>query len=468
MNRLQAIIYKYTQILVPPVEHIFDNSLEIINDSILILYPPRSTLVNIYVENISLDLTHKKIIATIFVDNSDIFFEDKSIFGINIMSNKDTCINIINDYYNQQPDKILAVTGSFGKSSAVIFLYELLILMGQKTTMVSTLNMKGLSLKYLPLQRNTTPSWISLKRILHESRHNAVVVLEVSSHAIGKEIEDSRLFNIKFDGGLWTGFTVDHLEYHGTVENYFETKRKFIASLPITIVHENVLSFQELKFVPTYIYGKKINKITDHGFIFQNLVYNQDFSVKFFQQENLLGAMILLFFLGYTNVFDYIKNTYEVPGRMEYFGQTLRGADVFADCAYRMQNIIEILDFFNKVNLKRIILVMGAGGDRDRGDNYRKNIGLLSDKVKILIITDDNPRGEDPKKIREEIIQQNNFLWEIGCRLDAMNVAFNIATKDDIVLILGRGSEEKIQYNNNYAFMSDKDMFLHYKFHHSL
>lgn len=467
MNKLSDIIYKYTNITLPSqVEDIFDSSLDLMENSVLVI--------NIscpqYTKDILNHIGNCIPLGTIFINNSESYFDihNKSIFGEVVVTTREILDTIVNEYYCRTPSKVLGVTGSYGKTSTCTFLYELLGRMQIKSLLVGTLGVKGIDNKYLRTIRNTTPSYISLKRLLHRAAVDniEVAVLEVSSHGIGKTMHDSRIRNIKFHGGIWTGFASDHLEYHETLDNYFATKQRFVSTLPISIVKEHINKDFSFNFTPTVIFGKYTNKICDASFEFEGVLYNKGFEVQFFQQENLVGAMILLYKLGYKNVFDYSRCNVQVPSRMECLGETYGKAPIYSDDAYRMENIKDILNYFHDKNLERFIVVMGAGGDRNRGAHYRRNIGLLASKFYKLIITDDNPRSENAIGIREEIINNNNNILNIGNRFDALIVAFNIATANNIILILSHGSDETVMYKNHYLLMSDREVFQHYKFHY--
>ena len=468
MNQLQEIIFKYTNIYIPPATHIFDSTLDIIENSILVLDTPKSVDVENYVLQIQNHLLNVQVLATLFINGSEALFSHLSNFGTGVVVTEEVAHKIVEEYYHQTPKEILAVTGTFGKTSTTIFLYELLCAMGVKASMVGTLGLRGLEGNLLKTHRNTTPSWISLKRILHMSKENNIntTVIEVSTHGIGKKNSTSRLKGIKFTGGIWTGFGTDHLEYHGTLENYFNTKHDFIALLPIKVVNKNVYNFFPVHFVPQYIYSKEVNNITPEGFQVEGVFYRKSFAVKFFQQENLVGAMLLLYALGYKNVFNFMHLDVQIPARMEYFGKTYGGADVYSDNAYRPESIQNVLSYFRSLNLKRVILVAGAGGDRSRGAHYRRDIGLLSSQVYKLIVTDDNPRGEDGFKIRQEITGNDTTILNIPHRFDALMAAFTISKSHHIILIIGHGSEETVLYKDYYVYMSDKEIFQHYQFHY--
>jgi UDP-N-acetylmuramoyl-L-alanyl-D-glutamate--2,6-diaminopimelate ligase len=463
LNKLPSIIYKYTNLIInESIKDIFDNTMDLEPNSILVLFNPVSTNKEKYINNIICHVENIKPPVTLFIDGSEKYFNnymDKFQLTGNIT--EETLELIINEYYSNSPKEIIGVTGSCGKTSTCIFLQELLEKNHIKNLLVTSIKIEGIKNNFNI--RNTTPSWITLKQLLHNSyeANINIAIIEVSSLGI----KDNRIKGINFTGGIWTSFNLDHLETHGTLENYFETKKSFIEKLPIKVVNENVNKYKEhLKILNKDIifYGSNLNQIKDEGFTYNNINYNKTFNVKFFQQENLLGAMILLYNLGYKNIFDYTDINKIVASRMEFFGTSSNGSLVYSDGAYRPDGINKVIDYFKPFNLKRVILIMGAGGDRDRGKDYRKNIGRLSSKVLKLIVTDDNPRSENPIDIRNEIIDNDgdsNNIINIGNRFEALNYAFRIPNKNHIILILSHGSSDTVLYNNHYMLMSDLDIF---------
>ena len=472
LNPLQSIIYKYTNLVIDEnIKDIFDNTLDLPPNSILVMYPPKSTYVEKYLNNILCHIQNVPPAVTLFIDGSEEYFINyENQFPICKNITNEVLEKIINEYYPNSPKEIIGVTGSCGKTSTCIFLYELLKAANIKSVLITTLKIEGIENNFNI--RNTTPSWITLKQILHNAHKNQINIgiLEVSSQGI----KDNRIKNINFTSGIFTNFALDHLEAHGTIENYFETKKSFIEKLPIKLVNENVNNYEDnLKITHKDIifYGSNINHITDNGFTFNNINYNKPFGVKFFQQENLVGAMILLYTLGYKDIFNYMDLHILIPSRMEFFGTSGNGSLVYSDGAYRPENINKVIEFFRNLNLKRVILIMGAGGDRDRGKDYRKNIGKLSSEVCKLIISDDNPRSENPLCIRNEIIDNHgssNNIINIGNRFDAINCALNMGGKNHIILILSHGNDKTVIYKNHYVFMSDLDIYHHHIFKEKL
>jgi UDP-N-acetylmuramoyl-L-alanyl-D-glutamate--2,6-diaminopimelate ligase len=473
-RKLFEIILKYTNKKIPEnIYKIYDNSLDLEEDSLLILYKPVYILEEKYKNNIISHTSNLKPLAILFIDGSEKLFEAEikmNIFSNPIYITNEVLHNIINEYYFLQPKEIIGVTGSCGKTSTSSFIYSLLEKMNVKSLLIGTMGIKGIK-KNLNI-RNTTPSWVTLKRLLHESVENDIniAIIEVSSHGIG----ENRIRDIDFTSGIWTHFIEDHLEYHKTIEKYFECKNSFIEKLPIKIINENVNNYKEhlkIKFTPTYYYGRKTNFITDNGFNFLDKKYEGEFNVKFYQQENLVGAMILLYEIGYKNVFNYMSLNINIKARMELIGKTTRGALIYNDDAYRWNNIEEVINYFVPLNLKRLILVIGAGGDRYRGEDYRKNIGALSKKISKLIVCDVNPRNENPIDIRNEIIGKDGYsnnIINIGNRFEALMYAFETSKKDNIVLILPNCVNNMVIYKNYYTFMSDADIYNHYMFYEKI
>lgn len=470
LNRLQTIIYKYTNVLIEDnINNIYDNTLDLSPNSILVIFNPNSTNLDKYKNNILSHILNIEPAVTLFIDGSEKHFNNLENFNVTINITNEILENIINEYYCESPKEIIGVTGSCGKTSSCIFLYELLKKMNVKSVLITTIKIDGIKNNFNI--RNTTPSWITIKQILHNAYEENIniAIVEVSSHGI----KNNRIKNINFTSGIWSNFNMDHMELHGTIEDYFNTKKQFIESLPVKIVNENVNKYREdLKITGNIItYGVLTNNINDNGFTYNNINYNKPFNVKFFQHENLVGGMILLYNLGYKNIFNYSDINILVPSRMEFFGETLNGSLVYSDGAYRPENINKVIDYFKLKNLKKMILVVGAGGSKNRGIDYRKNIGLLSKEFFYFIVTDDNPRNENPVSIRNEIIGDNgdsNNIINIGNRYDALNYAFKLGVKNTIILIISHGSDETVLYKNHYVFMSDKDIYNDYIFQEKL
>lgn len=469
INNLPQIIFKYTQVAIPAyLTDLVDHTSHITYHSIFVLFPPKSSSIDKYKENIINSWKHHKANFVIFVDGSEKYFIDSDIIkSESIFTTEETLYQIVNEYYCKRPKYIVGVTGSGGKTSTTNLIYQLATDLNIPAAALSTFGLVGLNNQEVMNNNiNTTYSYITTRRVIHHSaiENKELLAIEVSSHGIG----ENRIKNIEFNGGIWTSFSIDHMEYHKTLENYFNTKRKFFESLPISIVGQQVLDFikthPELKLTktPTDIVGMKENNIKDDSYTYNGVNYKGEFKMQFYQRVNLLSAMVLLYRLGYKKAIEYNGTYLHIPARMEFFGYTLQGAPVYSDDAYRPDNMETVLQYFDEYNLKRVILIVGAGGDKDRGEHYRSNIGKMADKVHKLIVTDDNPRTESPSKIRNEIAEGKQNIWIIPYRSDALQVAFSFSDKNKIILILSHGSEELIRYKDYYSCMTDKEVFEYY------
>lgn len=458
---LKDIIYKYTNVLIDDCENIVDNSYDIIENSIFILDKPNHINIDFYRNNIITHLKNKNLIATLFINGSEKYFSsiDLDIFGKKIFISKEISEKIIDEYYYKTPEKILAVTGTYGKTSTTYFLHYLLEEMGEKSVLINTTGLFGLDKKFLFSQRNTTNSYCVLKKILHLTAIANIkyIIIEISSHGI----KNNRIKNIKFNGGIFTSFTSDHLEFHSSLEDYFYTKHDFIKTLPIQIINENIFKSFPTKLNPTHIYGKEKNQISNSSFLFNNEIISVNFSIEFFQKENLLAAALLLFEIGFKKVFNFMNIKKQISCRMHLLGKNSKGALIYCDSAFRLETIISIVDLFSKkFSKKNIILIIGLGGDRKRGETFRQDVGEISLKVGKMIITDDNPRNESPIEIRHEMMISNH-IWNIGNRIDALFLAFEIAEKDQVILILGK-AEKTIIYKNHITYISDEEIYQQY------
>lgn len=464
---LQDVIFKYSKISIPrQFTQLVDHTSQINFNSILVVYPPKSTNIDTY-QNIIWNHI-KNLEVVIYIDGSEQFFTEQSPTLQAIYFTLDILEQVIEEYYCKRPRYIIGVTGSGGKTSTVNLLHQLCVDLNIASTALSTFGLVGLDPQLLPSNPNAhaTYSYITNKRIIHNSAlaNKEILIIEVSSHGIG----ENRIKNIRFDGGIWTSFSLDHMEYHKTLVHYFDTKKRFIESLPFFIIGEQVLDFiqknPELKFnkTPTNIIGLKHNKITDNSYEYNGITYETPFKMRFYQRVNLLSGMVLLYQLGYIEAIKHNQTYVHIPARMEFFGHTLNGAPIYSDDAYRPQHMEDILESFDEYNLKRLILIVGAGGDRKRGEHYRSNIGKMADKVHKLIVTDDNPRKENPSHIRNEIAEGRQNIWIIPYRSDALQVAFGFSDKNKIILILSHGSDRYVRYKDYYSSMADCEVLAYY------
>ncbi|OED45321.1 hypothetical protein AB836_01795 [Rickettsiales bacterium (ex Bugula neritina AB1)] len=457
MQILKKIIEKYTKFSID-AKHLFNHTELVIDNSIFIVENIRNISLELF-SSLIRDMINKIDIKGFLCTEISKKYLPNNINIPIITTTPEIIQKIIDEYYYKRPKKIIGITGSYGKTTTTQILFNLLKKMNIKTFMNNSRGFTGIEKNFLKVTVTGTPSNLDLKRILHESVNNdiEVAILEVT-HA---GIHQNRIKDIKFDGGIFTGFTKDHVEYFKNLKDYYDCKESFIKTLPIKVVNEEIFTnkfsknLHNLDKIPHIVYGESINNITDSSFTYKNVMYKKSFNLPYYIKNNLIASMILLYELGYKDVFNHMNISIPLPGIIEKVGVTKTGAEIYIDNAYRLNVIEKIINIFKKK--KRIILVTGAGGNRNRGNTYRRDIGNFSKKTYITIVTDENPREEDPKKIRKQIIGKNSMIFDISSRILGIQTAINMAAKNHVILIIGKGAEKSIIYKNYTSYISDKE-----------
>jgi UDP-N-acetylmuramoyl-L-alanyl-D-glutamate--2,6-diaminopimelate ligase len=388
-----------------------------------------------------------------------------------------------NFFNNPSADLVLiAVVGTNGKTTVTFLLEEILKTAGFKCGVLGTVNYRFNNKTY-PAP-NTTPESYEFQKILRDMADEGVthVVAEVSSHALDlKRVDDC-----DFDLGVFTNLTRDHLDYHGTMENYFQAKKRFFSevlpqskkkySCKMAVNADDPWGqkiLTETKFA-ALTYGIENDcriKALDYKLSLKGtaarinmvgeIVSLQSSLIGKFNLYNILAAISAAYLLQIQQ--DLIKSGIEnmsyVPGRLEKV-ETNSGFHVFVDYAHTDDALRRVLQNLTALKKKRIITVFGCGGNRDRGK--RPLMGEAATSYSDLtIVTSDNPRREDPLQIIAEIEAGINpekikktapsyfaggndahYYAVIPERKKAIEAAINAAQAEDIVLIAGKGHED--------------------------
>lgn len=377
-------------------------------------------------------------------------------------------------FYNYPADKlkIIGVTGTNGKTTTTYLTKAILDEAGFTTGVIGTIG-NCIKDKIVPAER-TTPESLELNELFSNMVKENVeyVAMEVSSHSLKLH----RVDNINFDIGIYTNLTQDHLDFHETFEDYFESKKilfDLAKKAVINLDDENGRKLFKQLNIPILTYGinndadlKADNvKITAEG-VFYDLIYKgKKTPISYhvpgrFSVYNSLAAIGAGVFLGIS--LDTIKNALfkvkGVPGRFEPIncGQDFTVIVDYAHTPDGLENVLNTIKTFCK---GRIITVFGCGGDRDR--KKRPIMGkVVSELSDICIITSDNPRSEDPEAIIDEIIPglvSDNYK-RVTDRRCAIETAINMAKKDDVVLIAGKGHEDYQILKDKTIHFSDKEV----------
>ncbi len=378
---------------------------------------------------------------------------------------------LVTQFYPKQPDHIMGVTGTNGKSSVVHFVREILKALGKKSVSIGTLGVLG------DLQissKLTTPSVIEMHKILQVIAENNIqyTALECSSHGI----DQHRLDHVKFQACAFTNFTQDHLDYHHTMESYFKAKKHLFDLMKkgYAILNTDIPEYDELLHYclkhkhKIICYGKTADQSAAHNVII-NSIEMLDASQKVswsiegqlykttlnligeFQIYNVACAIGLLMACGidFAQIMPILPELKTVTGRMELVANH-NGANIFVDYAHTPDALEHSLQTLSLVTKNKLLLVFGCGGDRDF--SKRPIMGEIAKTyADTIIVTDDNPRSEDPAKIRQEIMIACETAQEVTDREEAIAFAISKLEPGDNLLITGKGHE-------NYQIIGDKTL----------
>lgn len=351
--------------------------------------------------------------------------------------------------------EVIGITGTNGKTTTSYLIRHLL---GMECGLMGTVECIIGKIRYD--SSLTTPDCIQVQKLFREMKNNGCksAVMEVTSHAL----EQRRVEHTRFSCGIFTNLTPEHLDYHKTMENYKEAKRKLFLMLDdkaYAIVNADDPAGSEMlrgckaKAI-TFGIEKKADvqakdlKLNAQGMTFQVEYKNESllFSstlIGRFNVSNILGAIAFGLTRGFTlaELKEKIASFKAVPGRLQRVPS--QNKTVFVDFAHTPDALVNVLKTLREISQKRMITVFGCGGNRDR--LKRPVMAKIAEEFSdIVIVTSDNPRNEQPEAIAQEIVQgfkKKDYLMELD-RKAAIEKAISIAGKEDIVLIAGKGHEK--------------------------
>lgn len=363
-------------------------------------------------------------------------------------------------FYSKQPSTIAAVTGTAGKTSVASFLRQIWDHAGEKAASIGTVGVVSpVETVYGSL---TTPDPVVLHQTINRLAHGGVthLALEASSHGL----DQSRLDAVRISIGAFTNLGRDHMDYHESVEDYFDAKMRLFDTLlpdgaPAIVDLDSPYGEKACErarnagCVPLAVGTKgeaiRLLSVERDGFC-QRL--SLDFGkgaqsvllplVGTFQVSNALVAAGMALASGIESdvICEALAGLKGEAGRLEFAGTTKTDALVFIDYAHKVEALENVLDALRPYADGQLIVVFGAGGDRDPGK--RPLMGkVASDKADKVIITDDNPRSEDPVHIRHMILSAVESGVEIADRERAIFQAIEEAKAGDVVVIAGKGHE---------------------------
>lgn len=361
----------------------------------------------------------------------------------------------------RQPATVVAVTGTNGKTSTVEFLRQLWAASGKPAASLGTLGINAPNFETGP--GLTTPDPVMLADTL--ARFSALGIEHAAIEASSHGLDQYRLDGIRIAAGAFTNLTRDHLDYHGTLDAYRRAKLRLfdellaegacaVASasldadsltalreiatrrrLRLSIVGEGGSDIALLSFEPRP--DGQLIRIHAHGVV-------RDFAIPLvgrFQTDNFLVAAALAESTGLARALDLLPKLVGVRGRMELAARLPSGAAAYVDYAHTPDALERLLAALRPHAEGRLHVVFGAGGDRDRGK--RPLMGAAAARfADVVIVTDDNPRRENPASIRAEVLQGCPAAHEIAGRNSAIAAALSDLAPGDVLAVAGKGHEQ--------------------------
>ena len=379
-------------------------------------------------------------------------------------------------FFGLQPKIAVAVTGTNGKTSVASYVRQLWSEEGFKAASLGTVGL--VSPSGTKTLMHTTPDPIELHRLLAEAADEGVthLALEASSHGL----QQRRVDGVAFAAAAFTNISRDHLDYHVSFEDYFAQKlRLFTELLPqgaaavVDVDSEagkhvaEAAGARGLDVVTAGREGRTLRLVSAErdGFA-QTLVIEHDGKrhrvrlplVGDFQASNALLAAGLVMATGTSAeiALPMLASLKVARGRLELAGQAQGAAPIFIDYAHTPDALAKALDALRPYAENRLVVVFGCGGDRDTGK--RPEMGkVAAERADLAIVTDDNPRSEDPAEIRKQILAAAPGAVEIGDRASAIAEAIGGLKRGDVLLVAGKGHETGQTIGTKVIPFSDHD-----------
>jgi UDP-N-acetylmuramoyl-L-alanyl-D-glutamate--2,6-diaminopimelate ligase len=364
-------------------------------------------------------------------------------------------------FYGAQPDTIVAVTGTNGKTSVSVFVRQIWAEMGFRAASLGTIGIVGpngtVSLAH------TTPDPVHMHAALAQLANEGVehLAVEASSHGL----DQNRLDGMRIAAGAFTNLTRDHLDYHATFEDYYNAKMRLFEDLlqpgAVAVVNmdipeaEDILRRVKARGLLAFTVGFKGHDLrivssqqNEVGQVLRLAMSDGEFEVPLplvgdFQASNAVVAAGLVLATGgeASLVRHALASLKGATGRLELVGQTAAGARVYVDYAHTPDAVETALKALRPSVAGKLHIVFGCGGDRDKGKRplMAKAAGAFADQV---YVTDDNPRTEDAATIRRDVLVGAPHATEIADRAEAIAVAIRNLKQGDVLLVAGKGHEQ--------------------------
>ena len=374
--------------------------------------------------------------------------------------------------------RVIGVTGTDGKSTVTALTAQMLWACGWQPGQIGTV-FTGVGTDVQPnLERNTTPEALELQELLARmvAAHNDSVVMEATSHGLALD----RTRNCRFDIGVVTTVTSEHLEFHGTVEAYRAAKARLVEQAPIAVLNADDASF-------AYFRDQARDRVITYGidaeadlrarnldadasgtrFDLESSRWHGEVRIALPGRFNVANALAALgvavaMELDLRDAAEALGRAGGVPGRMERIdaGQPF---GVIVDYAHTADSLRKVLAVLRPLTKSRLIVVFGSAGERD--PTKRAPMGrVAATDADLVVVTDEDPRLEDPRAINEQIAEgaraggsvDGETLWVIDDRREAISHAVGLAREGDLVLLAGKGHEQSIFYGTDKRPWDDR------------
>ena len=379
-----------------------------------------------------------------------------------VRSARDAMPVAADEFFERPTEELLVagVTGTNGKTTTVFLLHSILEAVGMRPGLIGTIESR-VGGEVRPAVR-TTPEAIDLQRTFRAmlDAGDRSCAMEATSH--GSEL--GRLERVRFKALAFTNLSQDHLDFHGTMERYFDAKRRlFIEHEPAPAAAVNVTDewgrrladeLRRLDRAPVLTFGPVAEaELASHPALERSRLAGS------FNVENVLAAAAVSRLIGVPDdaVVEGVAQVPGVPGRFESIDEGQPFA-VIVDYSHKPGALEAVLRTARELTDGRLICVFGAGGDRDRGK--RPMMGrVASELADVTIVTSDNPRSEDPQAIVDEILTGVVGPVEVEVeRRTAIERALGLAGDGDVVVIAGRGAEQRQDFADHKIPFDDREV----------
>ncbi len=415
--------------------------------------------------------------ASVVIGQKDIKLDHPYIM---VNDPKEALATIADAFFESPSSKVqlVGITGTNGKTTVSTLLYNLCMRKGIGVGLISTIDYR-INDSIFP-STHTTPDIIRLNELLSKmaDANCKYVFMEVSSHAI----DQGRIEGLEFSVGLFTNITHDHLDYHGSFRNYLDTKKQFFDTLSedaIAIVNNDDkhgrYMLQNCKSVTKTV---ALKTVADYkGRLLSNDLYGLHMKINevelFFKLTGRFNAYNLLSVYAVADSLDIVEeqelvvlmsSLEPIEGRMQLVPVKSKSAIAVVDYAHTPDAVKNILESIGEVKKNKVVTIIGCGGDRDRAK--RPIMAKIAvQKSDLVILTSDNPRNEDPESIIEEMeggldMEEKKKVLKVVDREQAIKIGIQMLSKDDVLLVAGKGHEKYQEVKGVKSPFDDKEKIL--------